>query len=296
MWSQLVCVDWSVAPAKRCAWVADVEARIVRPLAHGADALHAALSLRASGPVLIGIDAALGVPRAYFEAARGAQPAWADARGFLDWLSGTRALGEDLWREAHSADEWRVDRPFIRVPKGTGALRAFWAASGGPLLRAVDRETHAKSPFLVSGIPGTVGSGPRVLWRALADRLQAPRSFGIWPFEGTLAELASTRDVVLGELYPRALYGVALADALPARPRAIAKTKELARRQALDALGARAIDVRDAERALASEDDFDAMISAVALLRMVREGVPLERGGACAIEGDILGLAALRAS
>lgn len=251
------------------------------------------------GPVLVGIDAAIGVPDHYLEQARLANPAWHNARNFLDWLRGTTQIPH-IFDEVNSAQDWRSDRPFIAVGKGKGSLNAFWTKSGGDLKRAVDRSTGAKSPFIVSGIPGTVGSGTRILWEELACRIGKSREFGIWPFEGDLALLSKQKHIVLGEIYPRACYAIALGARLPAGIRLIFKTKLADRERALDELFESSswihkarVRISGVERARQSEDDFDAMMSATAMLRCVLDERALERIDASAVEGDILGLGAI---
>jgi hypothetical protein len=100
------------------------------------------------------------------------------------------------------------------------------------LLREIDLQTGGKPLFLLSGIPGTVGSGTQALWRELVAGLNSPaRAFVLWPFDGTLAELATPGAVVVAETYPRAAYSTALARAAPYP---IAKTQAGRRAQALE--------------------------------------------------------------
>jgi len=101
---------------------------------------------------------------------------------------------------AVSAAAWRVDRPFIAVPKGTGSLQAFWECAGGRLLRVVDTATRAKCVFIASGIPGSVGSGTRALWMELAPLLGEERHFGLWPFDGSLQTMLDRKGSAWGDL------------------------------------------------------------------------------------------------
>ena len=186
------------------------------------------------------------------------------------------------------------------MPSGAGALGRFWDAAGAPLVREVDVATQAKSPFIVSGIPGTVGSGSRALCVELASLLVAERAFHLWPFDGPLGALR--HPVAVAENSPRVCYGLALDDGAPVRLRALAKTKADIRAAAVDELLSRAWVARTGTRfdsletaleGTLAEDDFDAMISAAALLRARLDGLPLERADApnVTIEGDILGVA-----
>lgn len=226
-------------------------------------------------PVLIGIDAALGLPSAFAEKY--------DTGGFTDWLL-------DLWRtggledESPTAAAWSPERPFFGVPPGKGSLSAFIEAAGGRqvLFREIERLTGGKSTFIVRGIPGSVGSGSRALWRETAALIdEQPSDVHIWPFDGSLEQLTCAEQVVLAETYPRASYAVALSEQLPAALRPIAKTKAPARAAALDELQQAAwlrtadVSLEDLGPAYANEDDFDALMTAAALMRLVAESRPL---------------------
>lgn len=295
-------MDWGKEHAKRSAWRADVAERTVTPLAGGPWTLENVVRAaeKLPGPVLVGIDAALGIPQAYFDAARLKIPAWASATDFLPWLR--LALGTPgFFTETKTAGAWRHDRPFTAVPKGKGSLREIWTRAGGPLMRAVDTATGAKSPFVVSGIPGTVGSGTRALWNELVPLLQQNDDVRLWPFEGSLAAIRARKKVCLAEIYPRVCYALALDDTLPAPLRRVSKVKAPPRARALAQLlraaWFRAAGVtlapKHVEAARDNEDDFDAVISALALLRCVLEGRSLERPGTFDVEGDILGVGLL---
>ncbi len=295
----ILAIDWGKEFTKRRVWIADVKRRTVRPLAGSwslPTVLAAARKLR--GRTLIGIDAALGLPQAYFDAARASVPAWTSATDFLSWL---RCAVETprFFDEVRVAADWSHARPFLAVPAGAGALTAFRTRAGGKLLRAVDAATRAKSLFIVSGIRGTVGSGTRLLWRDLAPLLgNGQRDFAVWPFEGSLASL--DKKLCLAEIYPRACYAIAL-DPLPAAPRDVSKVILESRIVATDALLATSwfrsskilLDEENVALAKSNEDDFDAMISAAALLRCVLEKRSLERPLESVVEGGMLGMGLL---
>ena len=87
-------------------------------------------------------------------------------------------------------------------------------------------------------------------------------------------------------MYPRAAYATALLDAPPTSraPLVVAKTDAGVRREAIAALRSAhwvrslGVELRDLAQAEANEDDFDACVTAAALLRCVLEGrrcVPL---------------------
>ncbi len=192
----VICVDWAKSLERRRAWVADVAARSVGPLACADLTLGELLKAAPGGRGLIGIDAVLGVPRPYSTKACTAVHAWQDAEDFPSWLS--LAVREPrVFEEVTDPEAWSWNRPFIAVPPGAGTLTAFRARAGSDLLRSVDKFTSAKPVFVVSGFSGTVGAGTRDLWRTLAPLLPQRRIFGVWPFEGSLPALLDRYDVVL---------------------------------------------------------------------------------------------------
>ena len=295
----IVSADWSKNARKRAVYVAcpepdrTIQRREPPPEGWSLDRLvELALRLRdeRGTPVLIGIDAVLGLPTAFARAA--------GCSGFVDAVSWLGSAG-GLREEAESAAAWRPERPFFRVPAGPGGLTAFHDAAGGSgaMLRQIELRTGAKSVFVLSGIPGSVGSGSRALWQELAPMVDGTgRELRLWPFEGSVAELTSQSSVILAEVYPRVAYGVALASELPTLLQPLAKTKPAVREAALaelEAVGwlrASGVELRDLEAARRGEDDFDALLTAAALLRGVIEGRPLS----CewvdpAVEGGILG-------
>lgn len=293
----VLCADWSGVPRRRAVVEAlprrggwriapcppPAEGWSLRALLARAEALRAATG-RAP---LVGVDAALGIPRALARAGGFA--------GFREALT-LLAEGEGLRREAQDARRWSPATPFFRVPPGRGALRRFEEAAGGRtgLRRQIELRTAAKPAFVLSGIPGAVGSATRALWTELAGAARG--DVALWPFDGGLAALSRGRAPVLAEVYPRAAYALATVEALPARPRALAKTKAPVRAQALRALETAAwvrrhrVALADPGAAAGSEDVFDALLTAAALVRAIAEGEPLS----CALidpvcEGGILG-------
>ena len=115
--------------------------------------------------------------------------------------------------------------------------------------------------------------------RELTRFLGGERNFAIWPFDSPLQELLRTNGVVLAETYPRLAYAAALADSLPTEPLAIGKTKSEQRNRACDLLAEAAwvnahdADIGDLAPARRNEDDFDAHLTAAAVLRCYLEGV-----------------------
>lgn len=281
-----ISADWSKDPRKRSVHVADLsERRIYREaqLDWALGSLTAlARQLSERGSVLIGIDLVLGVPRSYWELVL-AEPRYGKPAGFIHWLE---QLSDDgsFFHSANtvrSHEQWRVHRPWFRVPGGPGSLTSFKKKADDGFLRRIDRATGAKPLFIVSGIPGTVGSGTRDFWRELAAGLVSDRDFNVWPFDGPLPELLSTNGVVLAETYPGLAYAAALASDLPTERFAIGKTKPEERNRACDLLadaawiGAYGVRLGDLAPARADEDDFDAHLTAAAVLRCYLDGVPV---------------------
>lgn len=279
--------DWGKDVAKRVVYRVDTAARVVThvepPEAGWTVERLVAAGTRLSGSVLVLIDVAIGVPRGLFDALRRA-----GHRGARNMAELLRACA---WAEtagdARRHEEWSVARPYIHVPKGRGALTRFAEVAsrhGVRLHRAIDREAGGRSPLVLSGIPGTVGSGSRDVLHGLGAL--DPKNVGIWPFDGSLAELHARGRIAVGETYPRALYAHALLDERAGeRPLlSVGKSKPPIRAAALDRLATlawhRAMRVALAPehvgRARANEDEFDAYLSALAVLRLVLEGVSLE--------------------
>jgi hypothetical protein len=105
--------------------------------------------------------------------------------------------------------DWSLVRPFFVVAAGEGGRTAFDGAAaraGVPsLLRRLDLQTNANRVFITAGIPGSVGSSACNVWISLRALVSLRRSFAVWPFEGTLEDLTSTKAVILAEVYPRRL-------------------------------------------------------------------------------------------
>lgn len=295
---EIVSVDWSSNPLRRAAYVARWRDRWrisqEKPPSGGWTltallVLAEKLSDESGRRALLGIDAVLGVP-ALFARAIG-------ARTFFDALRRLERC-DGLKQECAAAPSWSQEAPFFRVPAGRGSLTAFVRRAGGrsAVLRQIEMRTAAKTVFSLSGIPGTVGSGSRALWGELAPLLAAgQRSFRVWPFEGDLHG-ARSASVIVAEVYPRASYAIALADDWPRKPLAIGKTRRARRVDALRRLGGarwipeHGVAMAGLEAAESNEDDFDALLTAAALVRHFAERTPLS----CwlvdpLVEGGILG-------
>lgn len=301
-----VSADWSKDTRKRSVHVAMPRTRCIRRAKSTAWDLAALLQLAReledeTGPVLVGMDLALGVPADYWcmvrqDAAGGRPPrhflGWLiqslsrlcfcidggrPPRHFLDWLAGLDPES-DFFREVRSPEDWRPGRPFFAVQKGKGGKTAFTRKVEGNMLRRIDEATGAKPLFAVSGIPGTVGSATRALWKELIPLLkESGRDFAVWPFEGALPALLSGSGIVLAESYPSLAYAAAVAERLPTDLSKVAKTNPDERERFCDLLEKAAwvrkhgVCLGDLGPARANDDAFDSHVTAAAVLRCVLE-------------------------
>lgn len=286
--SAVLCADWAKEFSKRSVYVADVSARTVRRVSETGWSVGAVLEeaqrLSAHGCVLAAFDVPLGVPESYL-AALGKRLSEHAPGNFLEFLALASSMSR-FFDATSVATEWSVERPFFSVPPQNGGLGSYVDAAarqGVDLFRRIDRVTRAKAVFVKSGIPGSVGSAACALWQELAPRLKGERAFKLWPFEGDLQTLIRSTPIVIGEIYPRAAYATALLD-MPAGSRAplvVAKTDAGVRRAAVASLRAASwvrslgVTLENLVEAEASEDDFDACVTAAALLRCILDGSPL---------------------
>jgi hypothetical protein len=297
----ILCADWSKDPALRTTWIADVPARVVRqlrrsesdatpdgirrPTAWTLETLEArAREIAPDGRAIVAVDAPLGVPDSFLRASKLAL-GLADELNFAEWLP--EALKQPgFLPPVHTPDEWSVLSPFFRVPSGVGGYRQFVAAAaivGVDLKREIEKRTRGNSVFAFD-LPGQVGPAAQALWQELVAGNSGEKPIPVWPFDGSMEGLlATTRGPVLAEMYPRAAYGTALAAALPAPRRDIPRSRRAARDAALDQLTAclwvSDLGVTLADLELASADssggEFDALLTAAALLRLTLEELPL---------------------
>jgi hypothetical protein len=289
-----VAVDWAKKTSKRSAYVADVGSRHVSRLPFDGK-LASLLEYAASQtePVLIGIDAAIGFPAKSWNGL--SQWSGCEPSSFASFLR-SGALPADFFTPVSVPDDWSPQQPFIRPPAGRWRLGSYLDVSDDGLHREIDRRLQANPIFVTSGMPGTVGSGTLALWQEIVS-LKDTIDFDIWPFDTFLNQIGCHSRPVLAEIYPKACYGIALAEELPGPLRPIAKTNRSAREGALEQLlkaswivKARAT-VSDWQAAKDNEDDFDALMSASALLRLFLEGAPLDSRETVDVvaEGGILG-------
>jgi hypothetical protein len=294
----IIAVDWGKDARKRSAYRAELATRRISHLPFDGSVLHLveyASSLEP--PVLIGIDAAIGFPNASWQRLR--KTGACQSGNFIDFLLST-ILPAGFFDPVTKPADWSPKRPFIHPPPGSWSLKAFVEASNGGFYRQIDLRLNGNPIFVTSGIPGSVGSGTQALWQELIA-IGKTSKFLVWPFHGSLGILLNAETPVIAEMYPKACYGIAMAKTLPAPLMSLAKTRQgsrqdaLARLQDSDWVASSQIVLQDLDAALSNEDDFDALMSAAALLRMVVENSPLEgpEDASSTVEGSVLGAASL---
>lgn len=297
----IIAVDWGKETRKRSAYVFNpTTARISRLRFDGHLASLYAFASQLKGPVLIGIDAAIGFPAIPWE--RLLRVISTRPSTFADCLL-DGCLPDRFFEAAACPADWSPQRPFIRPPRGKWSLHAFIEASRDGLHRKVDRRLQANPMFVTCGIPGSVGSGTRALWQEIAT-LEDRNRLRIWPFHGCLTHLMqeeTSDSPVIAEIYPKACYGIALAATLPTPLLPLAKTRTQVRHQVIkrlresDWLAREHVRIEDIDAALANEDDFDALLSAAALTRLYLEKAPFDSTDSIdpVAEGGVLGSASL---
>jgi hypothetical protein len=192
----------------------------------------------------------------------------------MGWLRATVDESPDSFRVCGDIDDWRPTQPFVRIPAGEGGHTRWTRTSPRRRIPAcpgnrradwceadVHRERHSGLRRIVcSGYLAAASESspphPRLAIRRHRERADEPGH------------------PVVGEIYPRAMYGVALSEDRDVNKRALVridKNTQECRRAAVTRL-ARAswvtdFDVKllDCGRAIGNPDDFDAWISAAAL-------------------------------
>ncbi len=198
--------DWSAHAAKR--WMA-----VARRTKHGwclaapepvgtVSSLLRRLGLWRQ-TLLLGIDAPLGLPRAYAEAAG----ITASFPAFLRSL----ASRQEFFAVCAELGEVSLRRPFypLRPQKGlrrSAHARALGLSDTQALLRAVDRATRlrpAGAPPLWTLGANQSGKAALSAWRELLlPALASGRKLSLWPFAGPLAAPRPRNGALLAETYP----------------------------------------------------------------------------------------------
>jgi len=200
--------DWSIDPRKR--WVSIARWRSdgwytdePRPVGEVSTFLARLRQDAAGGPVALGVDLPLGVPRAY--------AAQRPEAGFLQFLHATRDW-PDFFQVCASLDELTPQRPFYPARGVAGMTRASHAAALGlgpasGLSRACDRATAerpAGAPLFWTLGANQSGKAAIAAWRdVVLPALVAGEDLRVWPFAGPhFLSLLSPGSVALAETYP----------------------------------------------------------------------------------------------
>lgn len=204
----IIHADWSVSARKR--WMARAECRdgrwLVSATTPAADILQA-LNEPANHPLLAGFDFPIGLPEGYGRSTR-----------FDDFPSFLRGLDGEGWDEfrniARHPDEISLRRPFYPAGNTKGIKQMSLVQAHGVddidrLRRRSERATPTRraacSIFWTLG-GNQVGRGALSGW----EEVIRPCVLGgasLWPFEGTLSDLAIRGGLVLAETYPAEAYG-----------------------------------------------------------------------------------------
>jgi len=207
--------DWGTDGPKRA--VASAELEGDRYLAHTPEVVASEGSLldrmgvgSATGGALLGFDFPIGLPRAF-----------ADRVGcsrFSEWFRALDPAGE-FFQVANTIEDASLTRPFfpVNIRTKSPGIKARWRSVLGltreELLRACDwshgNRRAASEMFWTLG-PAAVGKATVNGWRtAIRPALaESDRSYAIWPFDGTLADLLAANDAVIVETYPAEAYGL----------------------------------------------------------------------------------------
>ena len=212
MFKTLVHADWSTTPAKRWAVTATRfdggwevhDPRLVPPSDQFVDRLFEAT---ARGPVLAGFDFPIGLPSVYGE-----------QTGLSDFRSALGQFGNGSWDRfydvAESPTDISLERPFYPRRSSSEArqahlLTAHRVAMVDDLRRRCERATpdrRAACPLFWTLGGNQVGKAAIAGWQEIVG--PALRRGGrLWPFDGTLQDLASAGGLVIAETYPAEAYG-----------------------------------------------------------------------------------------
>lgn len=201
--------DWSSDPRKRFVALARATPKgwrmeAPRPAWPDASFLASLTAIAGGGPVALGVDWPLGLPRAYAAAA--------GAENFPAFLAGLDRPGwEAFFTVAPTLAAVSPQRPFYPARGMRGMTRAAHAAAlgfahAGALSRACDRATverPAGAPVFWTLGANQSGKAAIAAWQGvLLPAMRTGRDLALWPFQGGLADLLAPGRVVLAETYP----------------------------------------------------------------------------------------------
>lgn len=274
--------DWSADPRKQWICVAERQAdgwRVDAPAPVGPlpNLLPGLLARARGGPVLLGADLPLGLPRAY--AAKHATEA--DFPAFLRALAARPAFFE----VAATLEQVSAGRPFYPARGVKGMTRAAHAAALGlgdasGLSRACDRATAerpAGAPLFWTLGANQTGKAAISAWRGLLlPALLGPNPPLLWPFDGDVSEILRPGRVAIAETYPAEALrhlGLTLKGSKRRQADRLALASEIAARMGSlsahpsDTLAAALTDGFGADAQ--GEDRFDSLIGVLCVLNVL---------------------------
>lgn len=278
-WPRLFHCDWSSDRRKRwlteARWTdAGYEVLDAVPadalVAHGFQALG-------DGPMLVGFDFPLGLPRA-----------WAERAGVKRFLDLLPRLGSGEWSRffepAAAPQEIRLHRPFFpakAIATGKRVLADALQLELPDLLRECERPTPwrrgACELFWTLGA-NQAGKAAIAGWRDLLQPELANRKIRLWPFHGELQELCENACAVAAEVYPAEIYTHLGLDRNFGKRTQAGRGAQAGRILAwcrdhavslLPSVRARLLDGFGADRA--AEDRFDSLVGVLGMIEAVHQ-------------------------
>ena len=212
LFDHLLHADWSARAGKRwqaVATKANGRWRVTAPVRVSSSAAllgYAFASASSGRRVLLGFDFPIGLPLAY-----------AVKTGFENFRTALTAFGEGRWscffKLANDPSDLAVERPFYPRTPMKGVTRStvvsgLHVSTFLDLLRQCERKTDQRgaacSLFWTLG-GNQVGRAAIAGWREII-RPAIERGAKLWPFDGRLADLSRTSNVVVAETYPSEAY------------------------------------------------------------------------------------------
>jgi hypothetical protein len=296
--------DWSAHAKKR--WVANASRvddgwHVTPPRLVGDTRAFVDELFTAALPVLAGFDFPIGVPAAYGQ-----------LTGLANFLTALEVFGKHEWAEffivADTPQQISRTRPFYPRKSNSGAkqchlLQGLGIDSVDALRRQCERATPtrpAACPLFWTLGANQVGRAAIAGWQEVIIPARR-RGARLWPFDGTLAELATSGVPVLAETYPAEAYGhvgVVFRPGMSKRRQedrhiATASLPDWARRRDVAFSAELIAQVKDGFGARPDgEDRFDALIGLLSMIEVVdgrRLERPADRASGIPWEGWILG-------
>lgn len=242
---------------------------------------------------VVGVDFPIGLPRHFAEEVR--------ITSFVKWLDDLGAPPWDCVAElSEEPSEITFYRPFYPRTSGRKGqhrkahlLEALGVAETDDLKRICERSTNAECMFWTLG-PRQVGRGAIAGWDELVKPARQ-RLAALWPFDGSLDQLVTTRSVVIAETYPAVYYRTLELGKVTKRTRNGRASCASAIFTAAELLDVDLDDDLTDEivTGFSSDDRFDALVGLLGMLQVLRDEAEPDPPSSCpealTIEGWILG-------